>query len=85
MLMFYKPFQIFMVVSIIFFSCASKPKTYKIVEVTLIEDRDGREHMFDRTLVEGKALWCHSHEQYELVEVKRLQNQANLIKARAND
>jgi hypothetical protein len=41
--------------------------------------------MFDRTLVEGKALWGHSHKQYELVEVKRLQNQANLIKARAND
>tara|TARA_Y100000766_G_C18368729_1_gene347769 strand:+ start:289 stop:450 length:162 start_codon:yes stop_codon:yes gene_type:complete len=53
--------------------------------VTLIEDRDGREHMFDRTLIEGKALWCHSHKQYELVEVKRLQNQANLIKAHAND
>ena len=70
---------------IIFFSCATKPKTYKIVEVTLIEDRDGREHMFDRTLVEGKAVWCHSHKQNELVEVKRIQNQANLIKARAND
>ena len=83
--MFYKLFQISVVVSIIFFSCASKPKKYKIVEVTLIEDRDGREHMFDRTLVEGKALWCHSHEQYELVEVKRLHNQANLIKAHAND
>ena len=83
--MFYKLFQIFMVVSIIFFSCANRPKTYKIVEVTLIEDRDGREHMFDRTLVEGKALWCHSHKQYELLEVKRLHNQANLIKARAND
>ena len=83
--MVYKLFQIFTVVIIIFFSCATKPKTYKIVEVTLIEDRDGREHMFDRTLVEGKAMWCHSHKQYELVEVKRLQNQANLIKARAND
>ena len=83
--MFYKLFQILMAFSTIFFSCANRPKTYKIVEVTLIEDRDGREHMFDRTLVEGKALWCHSHEQYELVEVKRLHNQANLIKARAND
>ena len=83
--MLYKLFQISMVVIIIFFSCASKPKTYKIVEVTLIEDRDGREHMFDRTLVEGKALWCHAHKQYELVEVKRLHNQANLIKSRAND
>jgi hypothetical protein len=71
--------------SLISFSCASKSKTYKIVEVTLIEDRDGREHMFDRGLVEGKAIWCHSHGQYELVEVKRLHNQANLIKARAND
>ena len=70
---------------IFFISCATNTKTYKIVDVTLIEDRDGREHMFDRTLVEGKAVWCHSHEQYELVEVKRLQNQANLIKARAND
>ena len=69
----------------LFFSCAAKPTTYKLVEVTLIEDRDGREHMFDRTLVEGKALWCHSHQQYELVEVKRLRNQANLIKAHAND
>ena len=84
-IMFYKQLQIFMFSCIISFSCATKPKTYKIVEVTLIEDRDGREHMFDRTLVEGKAVWCHSHEQYELVEVKRLQNQANLIKARAND
>lgn len=54
---------------IIFFSCETKPKTYKTVEVTLIEDRDGREHMFDRTLVEGKAVWFHSHEQYELVDV----------------
>ena len=83
--MLYKLFQILTVACIIFYSCASKPKTYKIVEVTLIEDRDGREHMFDRTIVEGKALWCHSHKQYELVEVKRLQNQANLIKAHAND
>ena len=83
--MFYKILQIFFLSCIIFLSCATKPKTYKIVEVTLIEDRDGREHMFDRTLAEGKAVWCHSHEQYELVEVKRLQNQANLIKARAND
>ena len=83
--MFYKLFQIFIVFSTISFSCANRPKTYKIVEVTLIEDRDGREHMFDRTLVEGKALWCHSHKQYELVEVKRLHNQANLIKAHAND
>ena len=83
--MIYKLIQIFSAISIISFSCATKPKTYKIVEVTLIEDRDGREHMFDRTLVEGKALWCHSHKQYELVEVKRLHNQANLIKARAND
>lgn len=66
-------------------SCASRPKTYKIVEVTLIQDRDGRDHMFDRELVEGKAMWCHSHEQYELVEVKRLRNQANLIKSHAND
>ena len=71
--------------SLISFSCANKSKTYKIVEVTLIEDRDGREHMFDSGLVEGKAIWCHSHGQYELVEVKRLHNQANLIKARAND
>ena len=83
--MFYKLLQIFTVACIIFFSCASKPKTYKIVEVTLIEDRDGREHMFDSTLVEGTAVWCHSHKQYELVEVKRLHNQSNLIKARAND
>ena len=83
--MLYKLFQTFGVVSIIFFSCANKPKTYKFVEVTLIEDRDGREHMFDRTIVEGKAVWCHAHKQYELVEVKRLHNQANLIKARAND
>ena len=83
--MFYNLLQIFMFSCIIFFSCATKPNTYKIVEVTLIEDRDGREHMFDRTLVEGKTVWCHSHKQYELVEVKRLQNQANLIKARAND
>ena len=83
--MIYKLIQLFFAISIISFSCATKPKTYKIVEVTLIEDRDGREHMFDRTLVEGKALWCHSHKQYELVEVKRLQNQANLIKAHAND
>ncbi|MEL1226734.1 MAG: hypothetical protein VW963_08315 [Candidatus Neomarinimicrobiota bacterium] len=83
--MIYNLLQIFMLSCIIFFSCATKSKTYKIVEVTLIEDRDVREHMFDRTLVEGKALWCHSHEQYELVEVKRIQNQANLIKARAND
>ena len=83
--MFDNLLKISIVACIIFFSCATKPKTYKIVEVTLIEDRDGREHMFDRTLVEGKAVWCHSHEQYELVEVKRLQNQANLIKARAND
>ena len=83
--MFYNLLKISMIACIISFSCATKPKTYKIVEVTLIEDRDGREHMFDRTLVEGKAVWCHSHEQYELVEVKRLQNQANLIKARAND
>ena len=83
--MFYNLLQIFMFSCIIFFSCAIKPNTYKIAEVTLIEDRDGREHMFDRTLVDGKAVWCHSHKQYELVEVKRLQNQANLIKARAND
>ena len=83
--MIYKLIQILSAISIISFSCVTKPKTYKIVEVTLIEDRDGREHMFDRTLVEGKALWCHSHKQYELVEVKRLQNQANLIKAHAND
>ena len=83
--MFYKLLQVFMLSFIIFFSCATKTKTYKIVDVTLIEDRDGREHMFDRTLVESKAVWCHSHEQYELVDVKRLQNQANLIKARAND
>ena len=83
--MFYKLFQIFVVFSTIFFSCTNRPKMYKITEVTLIEDRDGREHMFDRTLVEGKAVWCHSHKQYELVEVKRLHNQANLIKARAND
>jgi len=66
-------------------SCATRPKTYKIVEVTLIQDRDGREHMFDRELVEGKAMWCHSHDQYELVEVKRLHNQSNLIKSHAND
>jgi len=51
----------------------------------LIQDRDGREHMFDRELVEGKAMWCHSHDQYELVEVKRLHNQSNLIKSHAND
>ena len=69
----------------IFFSCAAKPTTYKIVEVTLIEDRDGREHMFDRTLVEGKALWCHSHQQYEFVDVKRFSNQAKLIKAYADN
>ena len=67
--MFYKLLQLFMLSFVIFFSCANKPKTYKIVEVTLIEDRDGREHMFDRTLVEGKAVWFHSHEQYELVDV----------------
>ncbi len=77
--------SLFFIFSLSSFSCTSRPKTYKIVEVTLIEDRDGREHMFDRGLVEGKAIWCHSHGQYELVEVKRLHNQANLIKARAND
>ena len=70
--MFYKLLQLFMLSFIIFFSCATKPKTYTIVEVTLIEDRDGREHMYDRTLFEGKAVWFHSHEQYELVDVKRL-------------
>ena len=53
--------------------------------LTLIEDRDGREHIFDRQLVEGKAIWCETHKQYELIEVKRLQNQTNLIKAHAND
>jgi len=66
-------------------SCAKKTTTYRIVDVTMIEDRDGREHLFDRDLVEGKAIWCESHKQYELIEVKRLHNQANLIKAHAND
>ena len=70
--MFYKLLQIFMLSCIIFFSCATKPKTYTIVEVTLIENRDGREHMYDRTLFEGKAVWYRSHEQYELVDGKRL-------------
>ena len=66
-------------------SCAKKTTTYRIVDVTMIEDRDGREHLFDRDLVEGKAIWCESHKQYELIEVKRLHNQASLIKAHAND
>jgi hypothetical protein len=66
-------------------SCASKLKTYSIVNVILIEDRDGRNHIYERELKEGKALWCVSHEQYEKIEVKRLHNQANLIKEHAND
>ena len=66
-------------------SCASKLKTYSLVNVTLIEDRDGRSHIYDRELKEGKAIWCVSHEQYEKIEVKRLHNQANLIKEHAND
>ena len=41
--------------------------------------------MFDRTLVEGKALWFHSHQQYEFVDVKRFRNQAKLIKAYADN
>ena len=66
-------------------NCASKLKTYSLVNVTLIEDRDGRSHIYDRELKEGKAIWCVSHEQYEKIEVKRLHNQANLIKEHAND
>ena len=66
-------------------SCASKLKTYSLVNVILIEDRDGRSHIYDRELKEGKAIWCVSHEQYEKIEVKRLHNQANLIKEHAND
>ena len=66
-------------------NCAGGAKQFKLVEVIIIEDRDGREHMFDRQLKEGKAMWCLSHEQYESVEVKRLQNQSNLIKVHAND
>ena len=70
---------------LLMFNCAEKSKTYKIVSLTLIEDRDGREHIYDRELVEGKAIWCETHQQYELIEVKRLHNQTNLIKAHAND
>ena len=66
-------------------SCVSKLKTYSLVNVILIEDRDGRSHIYDRELKEGKAIWCVSHEQYEKIEVKRLHNQANLIKEHAND
>ena len=68
-----------------FFNCANRQKSFKIVNVVMILDRDGREHIYDRELVEGKAIWCISHEQYEKVEVKRLHNQSNLIKAHAND
>ncbi len=66
-------------------SCTSKLKTYSLVNVILIEDRDGRSHIYERELKEGKAIWCASHEQYEKIEVKRLHNQANLIKEHAND
>ena len=66
-------------------SCASRLKTYSIENVILIEDRDGRNHIYNRELIEGKAIWCVSHEQYEKIEVKRLHNQANLIKEHAND
>ena len=67
------------------YSCTSKLKTYSLVNVILIEDRDGRSHIYNRELKEGKAIWCVSHEQYEKIEVKRLHNQANLIKEHAND
>ena len=67
------------------YSCTSKLKTYSLVNVILIEDRDGRSHIYDGELKEGKAIWCVSHEQYEKIEVKRLHNQANLIKEHAND
>ena len=79
--------KIFYIILCLFlvFNCAEKSKTYKIINLTLIEDRDGREHIYDRELVEGKAIWCETHQQYELIEVKRLHNQANLIKAHAND
>jgi len=66
-------------------NCAGRAKQFKLVDVIIIEDRDGREHTFDRQVKEGKAIWCLSHKQYESVEVKRLQNQSNLIKAHAND
>ena len=80
-----KPKFLLALVLIFIISCAKKTSTYRIVDVTMIEDRDGRVHLFDRDLVEGKAIWCESHNQYELIEVKRLHNQANLIKAHAND
>lgn len=69
----------------ILYSCATRKKSFKIVDVIMVEDRDGREHIYNRELVEGKAMWCVSHEQYERIEVKRLHNQSNLIKAHAND
>tara|TARA_B110000014_G_scaffold216271_1_gene170320 strand:+ start:239 stop:481 length:243 start_codon:yes stop_codon:yes gene_type:complete len=65
--------------------CASKSKTFSIVNVVLIEDRDGRDHIYDREVVEGKAIWCIAHKQYEKIEVKRLHNQSSLIKEHAND
>ena len=45
----------------------------------------GREHLFDRDLVEGKAIGASHIKQYELIEVKRLHNQTSLIKAHVND
>ena len=77
-------FVIFFIITSLL-GCARNAKQFKIVEVILIQDRDGREHMFNRGLIEGKAMWCVTHEVYESVEVKRLQNQSNLIKAHAND
>jgi len=41
--------------------------------------------MYNRKLVEAKAIWCPSDNQYEKVEVKRLHNQSSLIKEHAND